>query len=131
MGKRMSATVEYKKPFLLNCFKNLEHELGREDIQTFEKIIQDLIQGMIRVEDLIPKEELDKIMSEKFYAGFSLSKEVIATYKNALEDEYGLDLDQLQRHIEDKRYFKSVNNSYKDYLRRYRDTLKDILAMRK
>lgn len=37
----------------MKCFKNMELECGREDIQTFEKIIKDLLNGHIKVEDVV------------------------------------------------------------------------------
>lgn len=117
--------------YLLNCFKNLEQEFGREDVQTFEKIIKDLLSDQLLVEDLISKEELDQAMNQKLYAGFSMAPTIRVQIKDALKDEYDIDLDELEQILGDKHYLRHMNKYYKKHLKSYKEALKESIKLQK
>lgn len=60
------------------------------------------------------EEELNRIMKQKLYAGFSLAPQIRKLIKNQLQDEFNLSLEDLEKHLKDSRYYKHVNELYKN-----------------
>lgn len=69
-------------------FKNVEQHFGRKDIATFDQIIAQMLEGTIKIDEVVDKQDIQSLMKNKFYAGFSLSDEVKSLIKESLEDEY-------------------------------------------
>ena len=63
-------------------------------------------------------------MQSKFYAGYSLAPEVKETIKIGLEDEYDIDINELDELLKDQHFTHKVNNSYQRLMKAYSDDLK-------
>ena len=65
------------------------------------------------IEDLIQKEELDKYMNQRYYAGYSLAPQIKAKIAKSLEDEYSMSVEELDQMLTDAKFSKKVNLAYK------------------
>jgi hypothetical protein len=83
------------------------------------------------VEDLIDKQEIEALMKSKFYAGFSLSPDVIKVLRLSLENEYGISIESLESKLKERKFCKKINKSYKRHLKSYIDAVKTIKSMQK
>ena len=105
-------------------FKDLEQAFGRADIKTFDKIIKKMMKDPRQVEDMIPVGEIEEAMKNKFYQGFSLGERVKEGIAQALRDEYGLEVEELEAIMKDRKFTSRTNQSYIRHLKSYTNELK-------
>jgi hypothetical protein len=70
-------------------------------------------------------------MTSKFYAGYSLSPSVTAVLKEAFQDEYKLDIGELEELMKEKKFSHKMSKSYKKHLKNYMEAVKVIGKMKK
>ena len=70
-------------------------------MQNFEKVLNEMLDGRIDVRDIVSKDELEAMMTQKHYAGFSLAPSVKESLLSSLEDDYGIDLAKLEQMLSD------------------------------
>jgi len=75
-----------------------------------------MLQGKLDVESCISTEDLDRLMKERVYAGYSLSPTVEESIKQALFDEYKLSASQLKQFLEEADWQRQVTESYKRHM---------------
>lgn len=108
----------------LISFKDLESYYGQKDQINFLHFLSEVITNQVKVEDLVDKEQLDVVLENRFYSGFTLSKEVNDTIKQAHLDEYGMGLEELNSFLRGKRWAKDMSDGYRHSLKLYYQDLK-------
>ena len=62
-----------KNPTLVQAFSTLEQTFGRKEAEQFDTLLNDILKGKLRAEDLISPEDFKRLVQNRHYAGFSMS----------------------------------------------------------
>lgn len=96
----------------LISFKDLESYYGANDTDFFNKIVFDILEDKLQLQDIYDEARLTEALKSRFLTGFTMGKEVKETIKKAHFDEFSLNPEQINEILRDKTQTKHMGEKY-------------------